>query len=111
MTIKRLDLYIELEKNLLILRTHFELCAGAKASEVLDWAKFFHQWSKATAQQGGPWSKQNLLKADRLVNQLSQPKAGLDAFTALQTLMAEASESIREEIMGYSQSMNKVLSA
>ncbi len=97
----RLDTFVELEEKLSVLRVHYELCPELKPKEVLDWAKFFLQWSRVLGEIGSPRCKTNFLKTSKLVMDLAGVKAGFNPYEALETAMEEAQKVIQEEIFDF----------
>jgi len=94
----RLDALVELEEKLSVLRVHYGLCQDLKEKEVLEWAKFFLQWSRFVGEIGGSCAKTNFLKANKLVSEPHNPKSGFGAYEALEKAMEEAQAMIQEEI-------------
>jgi hypothetical protein len=86
--------YQGLLDELQLLRSHFELCEGADNREVLDWARFFRQWSEKTLGEGVDWSRENLGVADKIVRALERPKAGIQGFKALSIAMQKATSDL-----------------
>lgn len=97
----RLDTFIELEEKLTILRVHYELCPDLHAKEVLEWAKFFLQWSRVLGEIGNPRCKNNFLKVNKLMTELSSSKSDQKAYEALEKAMAEAQEIVQESIFDF----------
>ena len=94
----RLDALVELEERLSVLRVHFGLCHDLQPKEVLEWAKFFLQWSRFVAEIGGPQAKANFLKTNKFLTELSNPKPAFKAYEALESAMQEAQGMIQEEV-------------
>jgi hypothetical protein len=94
----RLDALVELEEKLSILRVHYGLCHDLQTNEVLEWAKFFLQWSRFVGEIGGSPAKTNSLKANKLFSELSNSKPSFKAYEALEKAMEQAQGMIQEEI-------------
>lgn len=97
----RLDTFVELEQKLSGLRVHYQLCQELSAKDVLDWAKFFLRWSQFASEISGPWAMAGLLKAEKLVSDLSKPKPAPMSYETLDLFMAEAQMNIQEEIFRF----------
>ena len=93
-----LDYYLELQEELGVLRSHFEACEGAANKEVLDWARFFLQWSKRAGKDGEDWGKATLKGADKIAKTLEKPPAGTDGFKMLQEAMREAAAHLAQRL-------------
>jgi hypothetical protein len=91
--------YLELEQKLYSLRTHFGMCHGAKNEEVLDWARFFMDWSRRASKYCDAWSAENLRNSENFVKNLEKPKVGVMGYEVLERVMAEASLSLNQEIL------------
>ena len=94
----RLDTFIEMEEKLIVLRVHYGLLGSLEPKEVLDWAKFLLQWSRVLGEIGGTNSKNLFLKVNKLVLDLSKPKVVMEAYEAMDRILAEAQTIIQEEI-------------
>ena len=90
--------YLDLEGQLYYLRLHFEMCEGAKDSEVQDWGRFFLQWARKASADCGPWSKKSLEAAEQILETLGKSKSGLMGFEVLKRAMADASHHLNVEI-------------
>lgn len=90
--------YLDLEAQLHYLRLHFEMCDGAKDSEVQDWGRFFLQWARKASADCGPWSKKILETAEQILETLAKSKSGLMGFEVLKRAMADASHHLNVEI-------------
>ncbi len=69
--------YLGLDQSLHILRVHFDMSRGATNVEVLEWAKYFLDWSDKAAHYCGPWSAENLELAGNFVRNLEKSTAGI----------------------------------
>jgi hypothetical protein len=90
--------YMDLEQGLYFLRMHFEMCEGSKDSELLDWGRFFVEWSRKAAQECGSWSVANLEIAENVFETLQKSKTGLMGFEVLKRAMNDAAHSLNLEI-------------
>lgn len=92
--------YLDLEKDLHYLRLHFEMCEGAKDSEVQEWGRFFLQWAKRASKDCGPWSQKTAEVAEQVLDSLTKSKTGLMGFEVLKRAMADATHHLNVEITG-----------
>jgi hypothetical protein len=91
--------YLDLDQALHRLRVHFDMSRGATNDEVLEWAKYFRDWSHKASRLCGPWSAENLTHAENFVNNLEKSKAGTVGYEALETAMRAAATRLNEEIV------------
>ena len=92
------DFYLEIQEELGVLRSHFEICEGAGNKEVLDWARFFLQWSKRAGRDGEDWGKTTLKAAEKIAKTLEKPPAGTNGFGILQEAMREAAAHLSQRL-------------
>jgi hypothetical protein len=91
--------YLELEQALYSLRIHFAQCQGAKNEEVLDWSKFFLDWSRKAVKYCGSWSEESLRNAENLAKNLEKPKVGVMGYEVLERAMSETAWNLNQEIL------------
>lgn len=91
--------YLDLDQALYSLRTHFDMCKGATNDEVLEWSKFFRDWSKKASHYCGSWSAENLKHAENFVRNLEKSKVGVMGYEVLERVMAEAYWNLNQEIL------------
>jgi hypothetical protein len=94
----RLDALVELEEKLSVLRVHYGLCQDLQPKEVLEWAKFFLQWSRIVGEIAGSGAKTHFLKTNQLLTEIQNSKSGLKAYETLEMAMEGAQGMIQEEI-------------
>jgi len=90
--------YLDLEQGLYFLRMHFEMCEGSKDSEILDWGRFFVEWSRKASGECGPWSKGNLELSQKVFETLQRSNTGLMGFEVLKRAMTDAAHNLNSEI-------------
>jgi hypothetical protein len=91
--------YLGLDQSLRTLRVHFDMSRGASNDEVLEWAKYFLDWSDKASRYCGPWSAENLKQAGNFVRNLEKSTAGIVGYEVLERAMGEAASNLNQEIL------------
>ncbi len=91
--------YLGLDQSLHTLRIHFDMSRGATNDEVMEWAKFFEDWSRKASHYCGPWSAENLRHAENFVKNLQKSKVGIVGYEVLERVMGEAAMNLNREIL------------
>ncbi len=91
--------YLDLEEALHRLRVHFDMSRGASNYEVVEWAKFYQDWSRKALHYCGPWSIENLRHAENFVKNLEKSKVGIMGYEVLERVMGEAAMNLNSEIL------------
>jgi hypothetical protein len=91
--------YLGLDQSLHTLRVHFDMSRGATNDEVLEWAKYFLDWSHKAMRYCGPWSAENLNHAESFVRNLEKSSAGIVGYEVLERTMGEAALNLNQEIL------------
>jgi hypothetical protein len=91
--------YLDLEQKLFTLRTHFEMCRGAKNEDVQHWAKFFREWARKAVVDCGPWCRNLCVDLDQVLKDLEKNKMGDFGYEIIEHLMAKAAFNLNAEIL------------
>jgi hypothetical protein len=92
--------YLDIENQLYVLITHYDLCEGSSDPEVIDWARFFVRWADTASKQCGPWTLECMNRAREIVDELERSQSGKKGYEALGNAMQTASRKLAAEIKG-----------
>jgi two-component system chemotaxis sensor kinase CheA len=94
------EVKIKLEEELSRLGSKLMAASGESSDGVLKLAVLFHVWSQVASDACGPWSKENYILSQMIVNGLESGRPAKAALDRLSQAMTEASQNLEMEIAG-----------